>query len=88
MASKENRIPNSETSLVDLFALKKVPGKEETYMSLTPAWASGGAWSAFGGHVYAQSIWAAAQEVPDGQVVHVSYLLLQLYHVKDRKSVV
>lgn len=75
MASKENRIPNSETSLVDLFALKKVPGKEGTYMSLTPAWASGGAWSAFGGHVYAQSIWAATQEVPDGQVVHVSSLL-------------
>lgn len=70
--ANEARIPNSETTLVDLFALVKVPGKEGTFMSLTPAWASGGAWSAFGGHVYAQSIWAATQEVPDGQIVHVS----------------
>lgn len=76
MASNEDRIPNSQTSLIDLFELKKVPGKEGTYMSLTPAWASGGAWSAFGGHVYGQSIWAATQEVPDGQVVHVSSSVL------------
>lgn len=80
----EAKIPNSETSLVDLFALAKVPGREGTYMSLTPAWASGGAWSAFGGHVYAQSIWAATQEVPDGQIVHVCTLsFVPLYGSND-----
>jgi len=66
-----DRFPNASTSFLELMALEKVPGKEATYMSKTPAWASGGAWNAFGGHVYAQSAWAAAQEVTEGLVVHV-----------------
>jgi hypothetical protein len=28
---------------------------------------------AYGGHVYAQAAWAAAQTVPEGFVLHVSY---------------
>lgn len=64
-------IPNAETSFADLMALEKDPGKERTYMSKTPAWAAGGSWNSFGGHVYAQACWAAAQEVGEGLVVHV-----------------
>lgn len=68
-------IPNAKTSFADLMALEKVPGKDNTYMSKTPAWAAGGSWNSFGGHVYAQASWAAAQEVPEGLVVHVCSLL-------------
>jgi hypothetical protein len=47
-------------------------GKEQ-FMSVRPAFcAGGGAGASFGGHVYAQGVWAAAQTVGSGMVVHVS----------------
>jgi acyl-CoA thioesterase len=46
---------------------------KERFMSVRPAfYAGGGAGAAFGGHVYAQGVWAAAQTVGSGMVVHVS----------------
>jgi hypothetical protein len=40
-------------------------------MSLNGAFEPGGG-SAYGGHVYAQSVWAAARTVGEGMFVHVS----------------
>jgi acyl-CoA thioesterase len=49
-------------------------GKEQ-FMSVRPAFcAGGGAGASFGGHVYAQGVWAAAQTVGSGMVVHVSFV--------------
>lgn len=39
-------------------------------MSTTPPFNAGGG-SAFGGHVYAQAVWAASQTVNAGMIVHV-----------------
>lgn len=43
---------------------------EDRYMSLCPAWAPNGR-AAYGGIVYAQATWAAAQTVEEGLIVHV-----------------
>jgi hypothetical protein len=70
--------PDASTTFIELMALSRLPGPEAAYMSLTPAWASGGRWNAFGGCVYAQAVWAAAQEVAEGMVVHVWYIQIFL----------
>jgi len=70
-------------SFATLMALEKINGS--TYRSLTAAfepgggthrpWNSGGpAPRAYGGHVYAQAVYAAAQTVAQGFVVHVCML--------------
>lgn len=67
MAAPQPRIP-----FVQLMALEAVAGAEDRYVSKTLAWAPGHGWgNAFGGHVYAQAVWAAAQNVKGGLVVHV-----------------
>ncbi len=45
-------------------------GADDTFMSKQVAWCPVGA-AAYGGHVYAQAVWAAAQSVEAGLVVHV-----------------
>ena len=60
-------------SLLPLPPPKNEPGKER-FMSINPSFcASSGHRAAYGGHVYAQAVWAAAQTVGPGMVVHVSY---------------
>jgi len=57
--------------LMSLEALNSEPGAEK-FMSVKPSFCpDGGFGSAFGGHVYAQAVWAAAQTVGEGMVVHV-----------------
>jgi acyl-CoA thioesterase len=43
----------------------------DTFESLTPAWPPGDHMRAFGGHVYAQAMYAASKTVEEGLVVHV-----------------
>jgi acyl-CoA thioesterase len=55
---------------VALMRLEKID--ERTFRSTVRAYGpTGGENGAYGGHVYAQSVWAAAQTVGEGFVVHV-----------------
>jgi acyl-CoA thioesterase len=59
-------------TFVDLMALHTLQSEQEAqkFMSLIPAFNAGGG-AAYGGHVYAQAVWAAAQTVGEGMIVHV-----------------
>lgn len=50
-------------------ALKSV--EDNVYESITPAWPPAPFKRAFGGHVYAQAVYAASKTVEPGLVVHV-----------------
>ena len=59
--------------LMELSRLHERDGDEEKggrFMSTTPCFNAGGG-AAYGGHVYAQAVWAAAQTVGVGMIVHV-----------------
>jgi acyl-CoA thioesterase len=96
-AAPLDRFPNATTTFPELMALAPLGTKEtdlgagpvttSIFTSLTPAWASGGAWSAFGGHVYAQSFWAAAQTVGDGLVMTNTHGFFTLPGQTDRPFV-
>jgi len=60
-------------TFVDLMTLNTwtEDGKDEQFVSLRPAFTGGNA-LAYGGHVYAQAVWAASLGVKEGMVVHVS----------------
>lgn len=59
-------------SFRQLMALKRRAGESfDTFESLTPAWPPAPFKRAFGGHVYAQAVYAASKTVDKGQVVHV-----------------
>lgn len=67
---------NTYLPFVDLMRLETI--NEVTYRSTAQPFCPGGSLSrsmgrAYGGHVYAQAAWAAAQTVPEGFVLHVSY---------------
>jgi acyl-CoA thioesterase len=60
-----------KASFVKLMALETIgDGKDNTFMSKMPAWVPAGP-AAYGGHVYAQAVWAASQTVKAGFVAHV-----------------
>jgi len=74
--------PLTFEDLMSLQTLDSGEGEQgkEKFMSVRPAFSAGGvAGGAFGGHVYAQAVWAAAQTVGGGMVVHVSLLSLSNY---------
>ena len=66
-------------SFVELMKLEKLEGKRKekeeallaTFMSVNPPFEPGFG-SAYGGHVYAQSVRAASLTVVEGMVIHVS----------------
>lgn len=63
------------TDLMSLLPLYSSQHESETqkFMSVNPSFCpDGGSGAAFGGHVYAQAVWAAARTVGEGMVVHVS----------------
>lgn len=60
---------NAYTDFADLMALNKID--KTTFASAAPAYSPGGFTRAFGGHVYAQAAYAAAQTVREGFVLHV-----------------
>jgi hypothetical protein len=66
--------PPSVQTFVNLMAIEALSeGKDENvkrYMSKRPSFNPGGG-SAYGGHVFAQAVWAASQDVKEGLVVHV-----------------
>ena len=67
---------NKPISWRRLMALKQTG--QDVYESLTPAWPPAPFRRAFGGHVYAQAVYAASRTVDDGMVVHqvTGYFLL------------
>lgn len=60
---------NRYIPFTDLIRLEKAA--DGTFRSRAKAFAPGGGTSAYGGHVFAQAVWAAAQTVREGFVVHV-----------------
>ena len=68
---------NTYLPFVDLMRLETI--NDATFRSTAQPFCPGGthirsAGRAYGGHVYAQAAWAAAQTVPEGFVLHVSCL--------------
>ncbi|THV85511.1 Thioesterase/thiol ester dehydrase-isomerase [Aureobasidium pullulans] len=59
---------NGYLPFVDLIALEKVD--ETTYRSTALPFSPNGSGRAYGGHVYAQAVWAAAKTVEAGFVIH------------------
>ena len=55
--------------LMDLFRLEKID--DQTFRSIAFPFTPGGEGAAYGGHVYAQAAWAAAQTVQQGFIIHV-----------------
>lgn len=64
---------NSYQALMELFGLVRI--NDNHFESARPAYSPGGFTRAYGGHVFAQSAYAAAQTVREGMVVHVSCYL-------------
>jgi hypothetical protein len=65
----------------ELMRLEKID--ENTFRSTVSAYApTGGENGAYGGHVYAQSVWAAAQTVKEGFIVHVCIIDFAPFKVK------
>lgn len=57
---------------------------DRTFRSVTKAYSpTGGENGTYGGHVYAQAVWAAAQTVDEGFLIHVSGPLEGHTHVAD-----
>lgn len=70
MAPKfHNSLGKEPTSWKKLMALKALG--DDQFESLTPAWPPAPQKRTFGGHVYSQAVYAAAQTVDTGFVVHV-----------------
>lgn len=63
---------NEFLPFADMIALEKI--NDNTYRSKAMPFSPGGSGRAYGGHVYAQAVWAAAQTVKTGFVVHVRSL--------------
>ncbi len=61
----EDRMPFTELMAIDRIDVN-------TFCSIARPFAPGGGDRAFGGHVYAQAVYAAAQTVEEGFLVHVS----------------
>ncbi|KKK22077.1 hypothetical protein P175DRAFT_0499255 [Aspergillus ochraceoroseus IBT 24754] len=79
--STQGILKKSPISFVELMALKPLgtqtsiinpdePEKVDRFESITPSYAPGPGTRAFGGHVYAQSAYAASKTVAKGFVVH------------------
>jgi acyl-CoA thioesterase len=78
---------NQPLSFVELMALNRVDcggrthgssleaEKVEHFQSIAPPFAPFSKHAAFGGHVYAQSAYAASQTVDKGFILHVSVLI-------------
>ncbi|KAK8219956.1 hypothetical protein M8818_000371 [Zalaria obscura] len=60
---------NAYTSFAEMIKLEKI--NEVTYRSTAPPFSPFATGRAYGGHVYAQAVWAASQTVGEGFVVHV-----------------
>lgn len=56
-------------SISELMALEVIG--PDTYMSKSSAWSPGGRGAAYGGHVFAQCVWAACQTIAEGMIIHV-----------------
>jgi len=72
---------NEYLPFANMIALEKI--NEATYRSIALPFSPGGSGRAYGGHVYAQAVWAAAQTVSKGFVVHVCTTL----YTKPKKNI-
>ncbi|GAB7339204.1 hypothetical protein MBLNU457_5863t1 [Dothideomycetes sp. NU457] len=59
---------NEYLPFIDMIALEKI--NNDTFRSRAMPFSPGGSGRAYGGHVYAQAVWAAAQTVAKGFIVH------------------
>ena len=60
---------NQDIPFKELMALEKID--QHTFRSIATPFSPGSFGRAYGGHVYAQAVWAAAQTVAKGFTVHV-----------------
>jgi acyl-CoA thioesterase len=74
---------NAYSSLKELFAITEIEADSteevKVYESIHPAFGPGNIQRAFGGHVYAQAVVAAAKTVKSGFAVHVSLSLCCIF---------
>ncbi|KAH9216960.1 thioesterase-like superfamily-domain-containing protein [Leptodontidium sp. 2 PMI_412] len=85
-ASSENPNPNSVPNgnrHAHVHGERENGGGEERFMSTRPAFDPGQG-SAYGGHVFAQSVWAASFSVAEGMVVHNVHGFFPLPGLVDR----
>ncbi|KAK4988234.1 hypothetical protein LTR50_004060 [Elasticomyces elasticus] len=59
---------NTYLPFSEMIEVEKI--NDDTFRSIAPPFSPGGTGRAYGGHVYAQAVWAAAQTVKKGFVVH------------------
>ena len=67
---------NKYLPFVDLFKLERIDDK--TFRSTASPFTAGSTGRAYGGHVYAQAAWAAAQTVTKGFIIHVCWVIKYL----------
>jgi hypothetical protein len=79
MPEEEWHNGNTYQDLKDLLKLVRV--NDWHFESASPAYSPGGFTRAFGGHVYAQSAYAAGKTVKEGMVIHVSSLFFSLLYL-------
>lgn len=84
MPLRDNHDNHTPVSFATLMELEKI--NDTTYRSLTKAFEPGAPFTAknektrtYGGHVYAQACWAAAQTVRAGLILHVCECCLHLH---------
>ena len=70
---------NTYATFADLMKLKSLG--DHTFESLTKPFSPGNNTTAYGGHVFAQAVWAAAQTVKDGFVVHVGFCRVPVSYI-------
>lgn len=76
---------NEYLPFVDMIALEKI--NTSTYRSIALPFAPGNGGRAYGGHVYAQAVWAAAQTIEPGFIVHVSVRSISLSNTTPRNTI-
>lgn len=69
-------------SFVEMVTLVPIPGGNSDFMGKYTSY-NPGSGLGYGGHVYAQSVWAAAQTVENGMVIHVSTTKILLSNIRD-----
>ena len=66
--------PLSFQDIMEVIEIPRQDNGSRRFISKRPAWAPLGGLT-YGGHVFAQAAWAAAQTVDEGMVIHVSVLI-------------
>ncbi|KZF26731.1 Thioesterase/thiol ester dehydrase-isomerase [Xylona heveae TC161] len=60
----------NRVAFAQLMALEQIPGQSDSYRNVSKPHSPGGFTTAFGGHVYAQAVYAASKTIKEGYFVH------------------